>query len=180
MDAVVLRQYETLSPFEIKNDLAKVAARTSKAAQVAYLNAGRGNPNWIATEPRSAFFLLGQFAISESQRTMSLPAGVGGMAKAPGIAARLSAWLDEHAAAPGVPLLRKAVPWAIERFAFEPDAFVHELVDAILGDNYPVPDRMLVHNEQIVREYLQWAMCGEPRPAGRFDLYAVEGGTAAM
>jgi aspartate 4-decarboxylase len=180
MDAVVLRQYETLSPFEIKNDLAKVAARTSKAAQVAYLNAGRGNPNWIATEPRSAFFLLGQFAISESQRTMSLPAGVGGMAKAPGIAARLSAWLDDHAGAPGVPLLQKAVPWAIERFAFEPDAFVHELVDAILGDNYPVPDRMLVHNEQIVREYLQWAMCGDPRPAGRFDLYAVEGGTAAM
>ena len=39
---------------------------------------------------------------------------------------------------------------------------------------------MLVHNEQIVHEYLMWAMCGEPRPAGKFDLYAVEGGTAAM
>src|SRR5579864_720712 len=25
-----------------------------------------------------------------------------------------------------------------------------------------------------------WAMCGQPRPAGKFDLYAVEGGTAAM
>lgn len=25
------------------------------------LNAGRGNPNWIATEPREAFFLLGKF-----------------------------------------------------------------------------------------------------------------------
>jgi aspartate 4-decarboxylase len=39
---------------------------------------------------------------------------------------------------------------------------------------------MLVHNEQIVHEYLQWAMCGLPRPKGRFQLYAVEGGTAAM
>ena len=39
---------------------------------------------------------------------------------------------------------------------------------------------MLVHNERIVHEYLMWAMCGEPRPAGKFDLYAVEGGTAAM
>src|SRR5207249_10123779 len=29
-------------------------------------------------------------------------------------------------------------------------------------------------------EYLMWAMCGDPRPAGKFDLYAVEGGTAAM
>src|SRR5512145_82647 len=100
MDAVTLRKYETLSPFEIKNDLARVAAKTARASQVAYLNAGRGNPNWIATEPRSAFFLLGQFAITESQRTMQLPAGVGGMPKAPGIAARLTAWLDAHADLP--------------------------------------------------------------------------------
>jgi aspartate 4-decarboxylase len=180
MDAVTLRQYETLSPFEIKNDLAKVAVKSAKAAQVAYLNAGRGNPNWIATEPRAAFFLLGQFALSESQRTLSLPAGVGGIARAPGIATRLSAWLSERAETPGAALLQKAIPWATLRFAFDPDAFVHELVDSILGDNYPVPDRMLAHNEQVVHEYLQWAMCGEPRPSGRFDLYAVEGGTAAM
>ena len=180
MDAVTLRQYETLSPFEIKNDLAKVATKSSKASQVAYLNAGRGNPNWIATEPRSAFFLLGQFAITESQRTMQLPAGVGGMPKAPGIAARLAAWLESHADAPGAGLLRAVIPWAVKTFDFDADAFVHELVDSIIGDNYPVPDRMLVHNERIVHEYLQWAMCGEPRPAGTFGLYAVEGGTAAM
>src|SRR5260370_17010443 len=72
------------------------------------------------------------------------------------------------------------VPVAIKTFEFEPDAFVHELVDSIIGDNYPVPDRMLVHNERIVHEYLMWAVCGKPRPAGKFDLYAVEGGTAAM
>jgi aspartate 4-decarboxylase len=180
MDPVTLRTYETLSPFEIKNDLARVATRSAKAAQIAYLNAGRGNPNWIATEPRSAFFLLGQFAITESERTMRLPAGVGGMPKAPGIAARLAEWVARHVDTPGAAFLRDVIPWAVETFGFAPDAFVHELVDAIIGDNYPVPDRMLAHNEQIVREYLQWAMCGEPRPAGRFDLYAVEGGTAAM
>jgi aspartate 4-decarboxylase len=39
---------------------------------------------------------------------------------------------------------------------------------------------MLVHNERIVHEYLMWAMCGKPVPSGRFDLFAVEGGTAAM
>ena len=180
MDAVTLRQYETLSPFEIKNDLAKLAAKTAKASQVAYLNAGRGNPNWIATEPRSAFFLLGQFAITESRRSMDLPAGIGGMPKAPGVAARLDAWLDTHSDLPGAAFLKNVIPWTVEKFRFHADAFVHELVDSIIGDNYPVPDRMLVHNEQIVREYLQWAMCGEPRPTGRFDLYAVEGGTAAM
>ena len=179
MDAVTLRRYETLSPFEIKNDLAGVATKSAKAAQIAYLNAGRGNPNWIATEPRSAFFLLGQFAITESQRTMELP-GIGGMPRPAGVAARLAAWLQKRLDVPGAAFLDAVIPWAIRTFGFDDDAFVHELVDSILGDNYPVPDRMLVHNEQIVREYLQWAMCGEPRPAGTFHLYAVEGGTAAM
>ena len=31
-----------------------------------------------------------------------------------------------------------------------------------------------------MQEYLQWAVCGNPRPSVTFDLYAVEGGTAAM
>ena len=180
MDVLTLREYETLSPFEIKDFLAKAALKATKSASMAYLNAGRGNPNWIATEPREAFFLLGQFAIVESKRVMELPAGVGGMPKMAGVADRLDAWLRAHQDMPGAPFLHKMVPWTVKRFGFEPDKFVHELVDSIIGDNYPVPDRMLVHNEQIVHEYLEWAMCGTPRPNGKFKLYAVEGGTAAM
>jgi aspartate 4-decarboxylase len=180
MDVVKLREYEALSPFEIKDFLAKAANLTASASAVAYLNAGRGNPNWIATEPREAFFLLGQFAIGESKRVLDLPPGVGGMAQPRGIADRFTAWLQKHHEMPGAGFLGAMVPWAVKRFGFEPDKFVHELVDSIIGDNYPVPDRMLVHNEQIVHEYLQWAMCGLPRPKGRFQLYAVEGGTAAM
>jgi len=68
VDVVKLREYEGLSPFEIKDFLAKAASKTAGASASAYLNAGRGNPNWIATEPREAFFLLGQFAITESKR----------------------------------------------------------------------------------------------------------------
>ena len=180
MDIVKLREYETLSPFEIKDFLARAANKTAAASALAYLNAGRGNPNWIATEPRSAFFLLGQFAIMESKRVLDLPPGVGGMPRAAGVADRLSAWLKQHADLPGAELLDKLVPWCVNKFGFDADRFVHELVDSIIGDNYPVPDRMLVHNEQIVHEYLQCAMCGAPRPQGRFHLYAVEGGTAAM
>jgi aspartate 4-decarboxylase len=81
---------------------------------------------------------------------------------------------------PGAAFLDDMVKFALKTFKFEPDAFVHELVDSIIGDNYPVPDRMLVHNERVAHEYLMWAMCGKPRPKGKFDLYAVEGGTAAM
>ena len=180
MDIIKLREYEALSPFEIKDFLAKAASATATASAVAYLNAGRGNPNWIATEPREAFFLLGQFAITESKRVLDLPPGVGGMPQAPGIADRLAVWLQTHADLPGAEFLGALVPWSVSQFGFDADRFVHELVDSIIGDNYPVPDRMLVHNEQIVHEYVQWAMCGLPRPMGRFQLYAVEGGTAAM
>jgi aspartate 4-decarboxylase len=173
-------QYEKLGPFEIKDFLAKVATKSAEGASLTYLNAGRGNPNWVATEPREAYFLLGQFAITESKRVLDLPPGVGGMPKAPGIAARLEAWLKTHQDMPGATFLQAMVPWTVQKFGFTPDRFVHELVDSIIGDHYPVPDRMLVHNEVIVREYLQWAMCGDPRPKGTFKLYAVEGGTAAM
>jgi aspartate 4-decarboxylase len=175
-----LRKFETLSPFEIKDELIKLAKKTSQTTQAPFLNAGRGNPNWVATTPREGYFLLGQFAVTESKRVMKHPAGLGGMPQAQGIAGRLETWLTKHSDMPGASFLSAMVPFAVKKFGFEPDAFVHELVDSIIGDNYPVPDRMLTHNERIAHEYLLWAMCGDPCPAGRFDLYAVEGGTAAM
>jgi aspartate 4-decarboxylase len=179
-DILTLKRFEALSPFEIKDELISLAKGSSKRTQTAFLNAGRGNPNWVATTPREGFFLLGQFAITESKRVMEHPAGLGGMPDAKGIAGRFEAWLAKHAEMPGAGFLSAMMPFAVKKFGFEADAFVHELVDSIIGDNYPVPDRMLVHNERIVHEYLMWAMCGNPRPAGKFDLYAVEGGTAAM
>jgi len=179
-DILTLRKFEALSPFEIKDELIGLARKTSRTAQSAFLNAGRGNPNWIATAPREGFFLLGQFAITESKRVMDHPAGIGGMPQASGIADRFETWLSRQANMAGAAFLSDMLQFAIKTFGFDRDAFVHELVDSIIGDNYPVPDRMLIHNERIVQEYLMWAMCGKPRPAGKFDLYAVEGGTAAM
>ena len=179
-ELLTLRKFESLGPFEIKNELIALAKDSTKTTQSAFLNAGRGNPNWIATEPRDSFFLLGQFALTESRRVMDVKPGLGGMPQENGIASRLDAWLAKHGDMLGAALLGKMVDFAVTKFSFKRDAFVHELVDSIIGDNYPVPDRMLVHNERVVHEYLMWAMCGEPRPSGKFDLYAVEGGTAAM
>src|SRR2546429_6372683 len=100
MDVLELRNFETLSPFEIKDELIKLAKKTSRTTQSAFLNAGRGNPNWIATTPREGYFLLGQFAITESKRVMEHPAGIGGMPPAPGTAGRVVAWLAPHSAMP--------------------------------------------------------------------------------
>lgn len=175
----VFQEYAKLSPFEIKDKLIQLANQSAKRSATMMLNAGRGNPNWVATTPREAFFLLGQFAVSECKRVLDLP-DLGGMPKPEGIAHRLEQYLDSHADVPGADFLRAIVPFAVDRFQFDADAFVHELVDSIIGDQYPSPDRMLKHAEQVVHEYLMWAMCDSRPPAGKYDLYAVEGGTAAM
>src|SRR3979490_2693931 len=83
-DPMTLKKFEALGPFEIKNELINLAKATSKTTQSAFLDAGRGNPNWVATTPREGFFLLGQFAITESKRTMEESPGIGGRRHATG------------------------------------------------------------------------------------------------
>ena len=67
------RELGQLSPFELKARLLEIAAESAHRSGTTMLDAGRGNPNWIATTPRAAFFLLGEFALSESERASSVP-----------------------------------------------------------------------------------------------------------
>jgi aspartate 4-decarboxylase len=50
------KKYEGLSPFGLKNKLIDMA---NSLREKMMLNTGRGNPNWVATKPREAFFLFG-------------------------------------------------------------------------------------------------------------------------
>jgi aspartate 4-decarboxylase len=172
--------FGALSPFALRETLIQWARDFSrhKAAMRQFLDAGRGNPNWVATTPREAFFLLGQFALRESKRVWD-EADLGGQPHAEGSADRLQAFLG-GAAGPGADLLGRALDHAVNKLRFDADDFVHELVDGIVGDNYPVPDRMLEHAEKVVGRYLDKAMYAGRPPAGKFDLFAVEGGTAAL
>lgn len=43
------KKMETISPFELKNKLIEMADESIKKIAHTMLNAGRGNPNWIAT-----------------------------------------------------------------------------------------------------------------------------------
>src|SRR5690242_16661370 len=144
----------------------------------ALLDAGRGNPNWVATAPREAFFALGTFALEEARRSWAGD-GIAGLPQEDGIAARFDAWCLTHAATPGIASLVDLVAYGARR-GFDRDAFVYELTDGIMGDHYPGPDRMLVHAERVVHDYLVAEMCAGCEPAVPFDLFAVEGGTAAM
>jgi aspartate 4-decarboxylase len=114
-DELTLRKFEALSPFEIKDELIDLAKKTSRTTQSAFLNAGRGNPNWVATTPREGFFLLGQFAVTESKRVMEHAAGIGGMPQAKGIAARFEAWLAKQADMPGAGFLSAMVKFSTRR-----------------------------------------------------------------
>jgi len=179
MDRETERKYQQLSPFELKDNLISLAAEHTKQSTMAMLNAGRGNPNWIATTPREAFFTLGGFAIEESKRVWNQP-HLGGMPQAKGIAKRFDEFAAKNPAAPGIDLLKDAIVYAVGKFGFDADTFVYELTDSVIGDQYPTPDRMLKCIERVVHEYLVQEMCAGQPPEGRYDLFAVEGGTAAM
>ena len=173
------RNLLTLSPFELKDKLISLAAESERESDAQMLNAGRGNPNWICTTPREAFGTLLRFGIEDSRRGVNIP-DLGRMPEKSGAGKRFADFLQTNKAAPGAKLLREAFNYGVKTMNFDADTFAHELAEGIIGCMYPVPDRMLRCTERIVHEFLIQEMCGGKIPPGRFDLFAVEGGTAAM
>lgn len=176
MDPREERKYRGLSPFELKNKLVDLARHRGERMM---LNAGRGNPNWVALAPRAAWFLLGQFAIEESRRVALAP-DLGGLPKKLGIADRLRAHLAAHGDTEGSRLLLQGIDFVVGALGLDADLLVGEWIDGMLGDHYPVPVRMLAHAEIIVRRHLAAEVFrGDPAAAG-FDLFAVEGASAGI
>ncbi|MFH1617718.1 MAG: bifunctional aspartate transaminase/aspartate 4-decarboxylase, partial [Candidatus Margulisiibacteriota bacterium] len=170
------KKYEALSPFELKNKLISMAESRGEKMM---LNAGRGNPNWIGMVPRKAFFEFGNFAVEESERTKHMPR-LGNVAIKQGIAKRFEAFLRKKGSKPEIKFLREAYRYVTNTLKINSNDFIYELTDAILGDHYPTPDRMLSICERIVHKYLEQEMFKGKVANGKFDLFATEGGTAAM
>ncbi|MFJ7279362.1 bifunctional aspartate transaminase/aspartate 4-decarboxylase [Kitasatospora sp. NPDC098663] len=181
-----MKRLSSLSPFELKAEFIELAQRSAadqSGQQVkltrTMLNAGRGNPNWVATGPREAYHALGYFALEESRRVWTAD-DLGGMPEQAGSAARFEKFVRTHADLPGIDMLKSSVDLAITRFGFEPDAFLHELTDSSIADTYPGPGRILVHAERIIRGYIHDELFAGDPPADNLSLFATEGGTAAM
>ncbi|RAS10080.1 bifunctional aspartate transaminase/aspartate 4-decarboxylase [Cupriavidus alkaliphilus] len=173
-----ISKLSSLSPFELKDELIKLA---SSDAERLMLNAGRGNPNFLATVPRHGFWQLGLFAMRESERSFSyMPEGVGGFPRREGIEERFDLFAREFADTPGVKFLAGAVSYVRDQLGLSAGDFLYEMCEGILACNYPVPDRMLRLSETIVSQYIRKEMIGNHPFIGDFDLFAVEGGTAAM
>jgi len=167
-----------LSPFELKDRLIALA---SSDAQRLMLNAGRGNPNFLAMLPRLAFLSLGEFAMLEAQRSYSyLDSGFGGLPENQGIVQRFETYAGSHRGNDGVRFIQSAISYVKDQLGLDQDVFLFEMASAFLGCNYPTPPRMLLHTEEIVKAYLVQEMLGDTPRAGDFSLFATEGGTAAM
>jgi aspartate 4-decarboxylase len=171
-------QFTNLSPFELKDQLIALA---SSDAQRLMLNAGRGNPNFLAMLPRLAFLSLGEFAMLEAQRSYSyLDSGFGGLPESQGIVGRFDTYAGHHRSGEGVHFVQSAISYVKDQLGLNQDVFLFEMVDAFLGCNYPTPPRMLQHAEEIVKAYLVQEILGTEPRTGDFSLFATEGGTAAM
>jgi aspartate 4-decarboxylase len=171
--------YGKVSPFELKDKLISLAEETNKNSTHSLLDAGRGNPNWIAATPRDAFFTFGHFAVEESRKQWN-DNDLAGMPNKKGIHRNFMGFVKNHKDSPGIELLNNMINYGINVKGFDADDWVHELVDGIIGDNYPEPDRMLKHIESVVNDYLIKELCYNKPLVRKFNLFAVEGATAGM
>jgi aspartate 4-decarboxylase len=178
-----MQKYLSMSPFELKNVLIKMAidaAKASKDPDAHMLNAGRGNPNFLNTTVRKAFSQLHLFAATFADE-QTKTADLGLRPPKEGIAKKLDEFCEKHKSDSGVSFLKDAIDHAMKTFKFDADDFVFELTDAARGDFYPSPPRIFPHIEQIVLEYLNHVVCPAlPENMKKFQLFATEGATAAM
>lgn len=173
-----MKESSRLSPFELKDMLIKAASAEKERP---LLNAGRGNPNFLATIPRHGFFQMGLFAMAEAERSFCfMPEGVGGFPQREGIEARFDIFVSNNISTIGVQFIRAAVSFVRDQLGLNAGDFIYEMCEGILGCMYPVPDRMLPLTEEIVGQYLHKEMVGKAPFKGKVDMFAVEGGTAAM
>ena len=174
------KEMEKISPFELKNRLIELADERIRKSMQTMLNAGRGNPNWIATLPREAFFTLGKFGMEECRRVLNREDGIAGIPQKDGIAGRFEQFLKDNRNAPGCEFLSRCYRYMLDEHKADADELIHEWAECVVGDQYPVPDRILKYTEIAVRDYLAEELCAGRPPQGEFDLFATEGGTAAM
>lgn len=177
MDAGRAIDLGQLPPHRIEEELVRIARQSSP---VGFDGLG-SKARWISAMPRDAFFLLGQFAQDESRRSLDLEEGLAGLPAPEGIAGRADAWLAARAEQPGADFLVEAIHFAVDRFGFDPDLFVHELADSVLGSTCAEAARILPYNEVVARAHLQGTLGGGGTwPTGRLDLVATEGASAAL
>lgn len=166
-------QMEALSPFELSLYLEKQARRNPKQQ---LLNAGRGNPNWTAPTPREAYFLLGLFATDQTRRDdVSLTADQ--VTASESVVASLKAFLKAHPGK-GADFLSQMLTLDEATLGMPLGDWLTQILDGIIGDNYPAPVRGLKAAKQPVKRYLNELLFADSAPD--YDIFQTEGGSAGI
>ena len=169
------KKLEGLGAFEISSKMLKLAKNNEKHNK--FLNAGRGNPNWINTEGRLALSRIVEFGVFESRRTIH-EGNLAGYTNLDGIYERLMDFLDGGHEVDK--FLRDAIDYSIKTLSVNKDELVKEFVDGVIGNDYPVPNRCLVNTEKILKLYLEKELFGGVKLANETNVFPTEGGTAAI
>ena len=127
------KEMEKISPFELKNRLIELADESIRKMMRTLLNAGRGNPNWVATVPREAFFLLGDFALKECRSNGEFPEGLAGLPQKRGIAERFRQFIENKQKEQGAGFLQKCFNYMIEEHKVDADELGHEWAVGVIG-----------------------------------------------
>lgn len=169
------KKLEGLGAFEISSKMLKLAQNNEK--HNAFLNAGRGNPNWINTQGRLALSRIIEFGVLESRRTMN-EGNLAGYTTLDGIYERLVAFLDGSHEADK--FLFDSIEYCVKNLNVDKDEIVNEFVNGAIANNYPVPSRCLINTEKILNMYLEKELYNGVKLSGETNVFPTEGGTAAI
>ena len=169
------RELEKLGAFEISFDMLKLSEKNEK--HLKFLNAGRGNPNWINSLGRLAFARLMEFGVAESKRTLD-KGDLAGYVDSEEIVERYNAFLNNGDEVDV--FLKKIVEYSVDHLGLDKEALITELTNGIIGNNYPVPSRCLENTERIINAFLQSILYGKADLRKETKVFPVEGGTAAI
>lgn len=169
------KKLEQLGSFEISDQMLSLAKKNQH--QNVFLNAGRGNPNWINKKARLAFNRLVEFGISESERTL-FQGDLIGTPETSGILKRFTQFLSPESNETDQFLLD--ILEYTDHLRIDGEEWVKELADGVLGNNYPVPSRVLKNSEIILNHYLESTLYNGVSLADQTTIFPTEGGTAAI
>lgn len=169
------RGKEGLGAFEKSAGMMKIAK--NNVNDNTFLNAGRGNPNWINTTGRLAFCRFMEFGIEESRRSIDM-GSLAGYTQEKKIYKRFLEFLDKTNYVDA--FIIEAIDYASKELLIDSDVLVKEFVDAILGNNYPVPSVALVNIEKILSVFLESTLFRNTNLYKSTNIFPTEGGTAAI
>ena len=164
-----------LGAFEITAHQREIA-KTNEAGY-SVLDAGRGNPNWINTQARYAYTRFSDFATRECELDMNI-GYMAGHARKEGIGDRFDAEMDPENDTDA--FLIAATDYCVNTLGLDKDTLLKELADAVIGDYYPSPSRVLPNTETILNAYLQSTLYNGADLAAETQIFPTEGGSAAM